>query len=77
MTEFAGTGLTIQKGDGEPFEFVMQAPPVVRIELVATQQWFDAVDPRTRQQTAENIVDGYQSVIQQFINGRATGPFET
>ena len=70
MTEFASAGLTIQKGDGDAFEFVMQAPPVVRTELVATKQWFDGVDPRTRQQTAEGIVGGYQSIIQQIINGQ-------
>lgn len=70
MASFAAQGLTIQKGDGEPFTAVTQAPPVVRLQTVASKQWFETVSPRSRQQQAERIVDSHQSAVQQFIQGQ-------
>lgn len=70
MVGFAGFGLPIQKGDGLAFDQVLAAPPVVRLELRASKQWFEGRDQKTRQQAAEDIADRYLGVVQQFVQGQ-------
>lgn len=70
MVAFVGTQLPMQKGSGEAFEQTLQAPPVVRVDIRASKDWFARTEAPTRQMAADRIVEEFSGLIQQIVYGQ-------